>query len=412
MRAEPISPVTRGAATDDSYVAFVTQDRPLLLATAYLLTGDLDRAEQIVQYALASIFEQWPLTRPRSAAFRAVVRAERRNPHLPWSPSERFELRDDDGHVAANTPLIVADLRLLPPSQRAVIVLERFVELPVTQIAYAVERPIDEVLALSQQARAVLLAGRPSRSPDDALGQELITAVPPGVGEPVMPAADLTRGERLRRRHRIVRSMVAAVVILLVLVGVVQLGPRATPMAEAPQPLATAAPSSAAPSCDTTSATCRGQLLTAWRSDMAEVTESHLDPTGAYFSAFGSGDDTRSGTPSIWSSDGGSLAFQLFRPDHGATEVYVQIATRRSHAVRCGKTTGNSCISQRFMDGNRFILTTTSTVKQGMEVQYSPLGDEVITAIAHNTGPGLQRHVTSSDLLELVQDPRLRLPQR
>ena len=76
---------------------------------------------------------------------------------------------------------------------------------------------------------------------------------------------------------------------------------------------------------------------------MAEVAESHIDPTGRYFSAVGYAYDTRSDTPTIWTPQGGALAFQLFRPGDGATEVYVQIATSQKYAVRCGATTKNTC---------------------------------------------------------------------
>ena len=152
-------------------------------------------------------------------------------------------------------------------------------------------------------------------------------------------------------------------------------------------------------------------MLIAWRSDMAEIAESHIDPTGRYFSAVGYAYDTRSDTPTIWTPQGGALAFQLFRPDGGATEVYVQIATSQRYAVRCGATTGHQCLSQRFMDGNRFHLTSTS-VRQGVEVQYNPNGDQVITAIARNTTKGQGPRAVDSDLIDLVQDPRLRLPER
>lgn len=414
MASMPISPVARGGPRETAYAEFVAQDRPLLLATSFLLTGDLDRAEQLVRYALAAVFEHWTPQRPRIQALQALLRAERRNAHLPATPGQRFELLDDDGVVAAGTPLIIADLRLLPPAQRAVIVLERFVELPVTQIAYAVERPIDEVLALSQQARAVLLSGHPSRGPDAELARELVAAVPASVGSPVVVADDIDRGGRLRRRHRLVRAAAALVAAVLLVVGAVQLFPRSTPVAVEPPVTTPTSPSADPSACNPSRPTCRGRLLIAWRSEMAEATESHLDPTGRYFSAFGYSYDTRSDTPGIWDpgADGGALAFQLFRPDGGATEIYVQIATSRRYAVECGKTTGRTCISQRFMDGNRFILTTTATVKQGMEVQYSPEGTEVITAIARNTRPGLTLSLTNSQLMELVQDPRLRLPPR
>ena len=66
------------------------------------------------------------------------------------------------------------------------------------------------------------------------------------------------------------------------------------------------------------------------------------------------------------------------------------------------------------MDGNRVTMSDTSP-KHGVEVQYSPYGDEVITVVARNTQPGPARRapelsITSGDLINLVEDQRLRLP--
>ena len=66
----------------------------------------------------------------------------------------------------------------------------------------------------------------------------------------------------------------------------------------------------------------------------------------------------------------------------------------------------------RFMDGNRFTLTETSRVDEGMEVQFSPDGTQVITAIAYNPVRGEPLTIDRGQLIELVQDPRLRLPAR
>jgi SAM-dependent MidA family methyltransferase len=66
----------------------------------------------------------------------------------------------------------------------------------------------------------------------------------------------------------------------------------------------------------------------------------------------------------------------------------------------------------RFMDGNSFLLTETTSVRQGMEVQYAPAGTEVITVIARNTQRGKVLEIDRGDLIKLVQDARLQLPKR
>jgi hypothetical protein len=50
-------------------------------------------------------------------------------------------------------------------------------------------------------------------------------------------------------------------------------------------------------------------------------------------------------------------------------------------------------------------------VGQGMEVQHRPTGQQVITVIARNTTKGREFDIERGDLVRLVQDPRLRLPE-
>ena len=137
---------------------------------------------------------------------------------------------------------------------------------------------------------------------------------------------------------------------------------------------------------------------------------SYLDPKGDYFSGFGYRYDDRYNDPGFWTGQGGALAFEMFRLDAGATTVYLQIATGRQSAVRCGETVGRRCSRQKFLDGNFFNLTNTVSVRQGMEVQYRPTGQHVVTVIARNTTKGQQFDIPRGDLIRLVQDPRLQLP--
>ena len=45
-----------------------------------------------------------------------------------------------------------------------------------------------------------------------------------------------------------------------------------------------------------------------------------------------------------------------------------------------------------------------------MEVQYRPTGQHVVTVIARNTTKGQEFDIPRGDLIRLVQDPRLQLP--
>ena len=64
------------------------------------------------------------------------------------------------------------------------------------------------------------------------------------------------------------------------------------------------------------------------------------------------------------------------------------------------------------MDGNSYLMTDSTLQRRGIEVQYSPSGDEVITVIARNTQRGQMLEISRGDLIKLVQDERLHLPKR
>ena len=398
------------ASHDEEYAAVVERERPLIQATAYLMTGDPGQAGRIVQLVFARLYGRWPrVLDVRLEALRAAVNAARAPVDLPWEFRERIELIDGPPPVAAGEP-IIANLLSLRFSERVAIVLERYAGLSSAAIAEVLEWPVEHVPSLLLRARAVLAAGHPARSSDAALTRELTDAIPYHMRESHGSADDLAHGRRLIRRRWIQRASVALVAAVLIGVAGVLLVPTRPPVAPLAPSVPVATPSGQA--CDTSRATCRAKVLFGWRSDMAAVAASYLDPRGRYFSGFGYSYDNRYDVPGFWNGQGGALAFEMFRLDKGATEIYLQIATSRKYAVNCGFTTRQPCQRMRFMDGNSFLLTETTSVRQGMEVQYSPAGAEVITVIAHNARRGQVLEIDRGDLIKLVQDPRLHLPKR
>jgi DNA-directed RNA polymerase specialized sigma24 family protein len=398
------------AIRDEEYAAVAERERSLMVATAYLLTGDPVQAERVVQRVLAELYGRWPkVTQPRLDGIRAVVHTARAPVQLPWENRQRVELIDGPAPIPAGDP-IVADLGILTYDQRAALVLECYAGLAIEEIARILNRHLDEVRVMAQQARIILSAGHPGRSSDETLNQELTDAVPDELRESQSTTDDLAHGRELSRRRWIQRGSAALAVVVLVVAAAILFAPRApqTPQAAPSAPVATASTQG----CDPSSATCRSQILLRWRSRMVEVASSHLDPTGKYFSGFGYAYDSRYDTPGFWTGQGGALAFEMFRLDKGATEVYLQIATSRKFAVRCGATTHQQCLRFFFMDGNSYLVTDSRLADSGIEVQYSPKGDEVITVIARNTQRGKMLDISTGDLINLVQDDRLRLPKR
>jgi DNA-directed RNA polymerase specialized sigma24 family protein len=398
------------AIRDREYAAVVERERPLIQATAYLLTGDPAQAEQVVQLVFAELYGRWPgVSQPRLEAIRAVVHAARAPVQLPWEHGERFELVDGSPPLPV-AEAIVADLRMLTYDQRVAIVLARFVGLTNAVIAEVLGRPVGDVLSVAGRARNMLAARNQARASDEALAQELRDAIPYDMRESHGSANDLAHGRRLARRRWIQRGSAAVVALVLIVVAATLLDRTDPPVPQAAPPLPTSVPFRQ--SCDPSSATCRAQILFKWRSKMVEVTRSYLDPTGEYFSGFGYSYNSRYDTPGFWTGQGGALAFEMFRLDKGATEVYLQIASSRKFAARCGATTHQQCSQMKFMDGNLLLLSESALVRGGIEVQYSPSGEEVITVIARNTQRGKGLDISRGDLIQLVQDERLQLPQR
>jgi DNA-directed RNA polymerase specialized sigma24 family protein len=396
------------AIRDEEYAAVVERERPLIQATAYLLTGDPVQAERVVQLVFAQLYDGWPSRGPRMTMMRDLIRTARAPVHLPWEYRKRVELIDGPVPIAVTEP-IVADLQTLSYDQRVVIVAECYAGLSSSQIAEVLERPVAEVLELGQQASAALAARHPVPARDDTLGQELRDAIPYHMRESHDSAGDLAHGRQLTRRRWIQRGSAALVAGVLIIVGAVLLIPTRPPVPQAaPPPIST----QSSRNCDPSNAICRSQILFKWRSEMAQVATSYLDPKGQYFSGFGYGYGSRYDTPSFWTGHGGALAFEMFRHNKGATEVYLQIATSDKFAVRCGATTHHRCLAFHFMDGNSYSLTDSTVADGGIEIRYWPTDDEVITVIARNTQRGKTLEISSGDLIKLVQDERLRLPTR
>lgn len=149
----------------DSFEVFFELERDRLLGALYLITGNRQDAEELMQDAFLKVWERWDLvqslTNPTGYLYRTAMNAWRmRLRHLavvarrairPGSrsdPFEEVEVRED----------VRRHLSALTPRQRAALVLTELLGYPVGEAARTLGIKPSTVRALTTQARAALRA--------------------------------------------------------------------------------------------------------------------------------------------------------------------------------------------------------------------------------------------------------------
>jgi len=130
--------------SDAEFTAFVHGTWASLYRTAYLLLGDRELAEDLVQTSLAKTYGSWRKVRDLDRAH-GYARTVLVNTATEWFRKKawRNEIASTDlpegGYEPDHTtrPMVIDALRDLPPRQRAVIVLRFYEDLSVQQTATA-----------------------------------------------------------------------------------------------------------------------------------------------------------------------------------------------------------------------------------------------------------------------------------
>lgn len=196
---------------DDEFSAWAAGAEAPLLRSAYLLTGDLHRAEDLVQEALVKVALRWRRLRaghPTAYARQVIARDHvslwrRRGREVPVA-----EPVAADPAVSTDPDAVLVVQRALArltPAQRAVVVLRHFEDLTERETAEVLGVAVGTVKSQNSAALARLRTGAP----------ELLDLVrPTGRGE-----AAATEARRRRTQQRVVGGAALAVV-LIVLLGV------------------------------------------------------------------------------------------------------------------------------------------------------------------------------------------------
>jgi RNA polymerase sigma-70 factor (sigma-E family) len=152
------------SATAD-FEAFVAARSAALWRSAYLLTGDRQRAEDLLQTALVKAWRRWDRIAHREAV-ESYVRAALVSTYTDWwrrrwngeistgALPER-SAPSETAHVDVRRDVLAA-LALLPRGQRAVVVLRYFDDLTEAQTAAALGVSIGTVKSQSARALAAL----------------------------------------------------------------------------------------------------------------------------------------------------------------------------------------------------------------------------------------------------------------
>jgi RNA polymerase sigma-70 factor, ECF subfamily len=134
------------AEQDAEFTAFVAARGQALLRTAYLLTGDHQAGEDLVQTALAKTYVAWPRVRAKEAV-EAYVRRTMVTTHVSWwrrrwrgeTPTESGDLPEPPGHDPTRDhderDRLWRHLASLSERQRAVVVLRFYEDLGEAEVA-------------------------------------------------------------------------------------------------------------------------------------------------------------------------------------------------------------------------------------------------------------------------------------
>ncbi len=157
---------------EDLFAEFVRAYSATLFRTAYLMTGDYQRAEDLLQTTLVRIYQRWPkveaMDRPVGYARKVLVSQSaswwrRRSSHeSPMLLDEEPAGRDRTEEVAEHERVWAAVLSL-PPRQRAVTVLRYYEDLSEAEIAETLDMARGTVKSHSHAAarRLAELLGEP-----------------------------------------------------------------------------------------------------------------------------------------------------------------------------------------------------------------------------------------------------------
>ena len=150
-------------AAEDEFRDFAVARSRSLRRTAYLLTGDHQHAEDLLQTTLTKVYLAWDRIRDRHAA-EAYARRTLVTTYTSWwrrrwngeVPTEELPERSAAGDAGHDRLDLRDALRRLPKRQRAVVVLRYYEDLSELEVAGLLECSVGTVKSQASKALAKL----------------------------------------------------------------------------------------------------------------------------------------------------------------------------------------------------------------------------------------------------------------
>jgi RNA polymerase sigma factor (sigma-70 family) len=151
--------IQMGIHPDSAFLALVNAHEETLLRAARLLTGDWERAEDLLQDTLAWLLSAWErLSREPAAPLRVRQRlvAAYLDSHRPADADDAAAELDEEAPVPPAHRHLVASLADLRPEDRAVLVSRYYLGLSAAEIGEVLGTDAEGVTATAAQALATL----------------------------------------------------------------------------------------------------------------------------------------------------------------------------------------------------------------------------------------------------------------
>jgi len=159
------------AASGDGFEGWVRASSPRLRRLAFLLTGDLDQAEDLLQSAYAKLLPRWhkvsTYDSPEAYMHRVMVNLRtswwRRTRNREWPTDEIPEASwragtPGVGDAVVESQVLLAALRALPERQRAAVVLRHWCDLSEAETADVMKCSVGTVKSNASRGLAQLRA--------------------------------------------------------------------------------------------------------------------------------------------------------------------------------------------------------------------------------------------------------------